>query len=135
MSTEDEDLTLPTDTMGSRLHRGNRRDTSPLSDGDPDDLATVDQKVEAFRTDFPDGQIKTKVGTFRDPFGIPTYAVTAKVREIRGGYIASKAHATRTRGVGDPYSAEYPLETAESVAISRALRFLGYTNAPKVPVE
>jgi hypothetical protein len=127
VNVDDEDLTIPTDTQGSRLgRRGNRGDTSELSeDGGPDELATVDQKIAAFRAEYPTGRIKTKIETFRDPFGVPTYTVTARV--IVAGLTTSKAHATRTRGIGDPYSATFPLETAESVAIGRALRFLGYT--------
>lgn len=111
---------FPEDTRPSRL---NPRSRPTVSSFDPDDIGSVDMKVETFWASYEDGAIETEVEEGRDA-GEPMFTVTARVWKIAGGSPNSTAHATRTRGIGEePYSA-FPLETAESVAIGRALRFL-----------
>lgn len=120
----EQDIDLPEDTSKSRLRpRGPVTGYTP----DPDDIATVDARVAVFREQYPEGRIKTKVRTSYYPGeGDPriVHTVTASVTRIAGGYIASTATASRTEGQGEEPYASRALETAESTAINRALRFL-----------
>lgn len=125
MSNDDE-LEVRPDGRKSRHVR-----TLPArNDVDPDDVATVDEKIAEFWRRHPDGAILPNVEVYRDVFDVPTYTVTAHVwkkRTLPDTLPDATAHASCTRGVGDEFSAIYALETAESKALGRALRYLGIT--------
>jgi len=128
--TADGELEVPTDGEPSRLRkrRGPVTSFTPPPD-DPDDVATVDDRIRQFRERFPQGVIKTRVeATWHHPDTLtpPTFQVEARILAEPGGYVMSVGHAARTQGEGEPPYADRALETAESVAIGRALRFLGF---------
>ncbi|MBQ9917415.1 MAG: hypothetical protein IJO71_09495 [Microbacterium sp.] len=131
MSAED-DLEVPVDTRPSRITpRPRTPRASDAPDGvDPDDLATFDGKLQRFRSDFPDAVIDTEVDVRLGLLGTPSYLITARVwREQKDAgkrQPDATAHSVRTHGDGPEPYASRALETAESVAIGRALRFLGY---------
>jgi hypothetical protein len=120
-----DDLELPTDTAPSRIReRGPVTGFVPPPD-DPDDITTVDDRLDLFRVAYPHGIVKTKVKVRVDPHGFATYTARAKVKPEAGAYTLATGHASRTEGLGDEPYASRPQETAESTAINRALRFLG----------
>lgn len=114
------DLAFPEDTARSRLSR------PPVSGFDPDDISNVDAKVAAFREACPEGRIDaTQIVQVGD-----AWLVTARVwRTSDGVEPDSTGSALRTTTTDEGWG-EYPLETAQSVAIGRALRFLGIQTGP-----
>jgi hypothetical protein len=114
------DVLIPKDDAPSRLDRG-RHTSKP--DFDPDDLSTVDGKVAAFWEKYPSGRIETHV-TLHE-YGDVVLA-TAEVWRTHLDK-APTATATASRSYvddADPFSYR-AVEAAETVAIGRALRFLG----------
>jgi len=121
-----DDIELPVDSTPSRIRPKRTTAMPPLGD-DPDDIGTVDRKINAFREDYPDGVIEPEMDTRIDVLGIATYTASARVyKNADDTRPVATAHATRTSGVGEEPFASRALETAESVAIGRALRFMGY---------
>jgi hypothetical protein len=116
------DILLPTDDAPSRIDRG--RQSSPVSmfdpDQDPDDVRTVDQKVLAFWDKYPEGRIVTDV--IYQQSGDVVVATARVWRDASDRKPTTTAHASRSYTDGDLY-ANRATETAESVAIGRALRF------------
>jgi len=104
---------------------------TPAPDVDLDDITTVDAKVAEFWTRFPDGAIDaSKV----QQIGPDAWKVTAKVWRINpradfqgGPFPDSTGTALRTVDLDGHASGAFPLETAQSIAIGRALRFMGIT--------
>lgn len=119
-------LELPEDTRKSRLNRAPKQE--PL-----DDVATAGERIEAFWKKHPDGSILTEVETERAG-QFATYTVRAFIR--RNGDSDrpdATAHATRSSADPDEITAAFPQETAETSAVSRALRNLGILAVPKKP--
>lgn len=116
------DIELPTSDRPSRINRGT------VSSFDPDDPSTVDEKIFDFRSGHPEGTFKTEITESLGEPGATRWTVRASVWCTWGAGRPADvtAHATRTDGVGDEITAAYALETAESVALGRALRYLGY---------
>lgn len=116
------DLVIPADTAPSRIDRG--RNSTPVSSFDPDDVATVDDKVSAFWADYPEGAIDA---SDVEQIAQDAWRVTAYVWKNRDadGRPDSTGSATRTVDLDGHVSGAFALETAQSVAVGRALRFLG----------
>lgn len=112
-------IELPTDTKPSRL----TKTTAPVSGFDPDDIATVDDKIREFWATYPDGRVDT---SDIKNLGDGAWRVTAFVWK-NGDTNApdSSASATRAFSLDGHVSEAHPLESAQSVALGRALRFLG----------
>lgn len=113
-------ITPPADTAPSRLDRGR----SSSHNENPDDLATVDAKVSLFWSAFPDGAIDA---TDIEQVDAITWRVTARVWKDGDsvGRPDSTGSALRTFNLDGHDAEAFPLESAQSVAILRALRFLG----------
>lgn len=129
MTGTEDDLDIPVDPKPSKIRSGGPVSTFDPDAPDPDDIATVDAKIEAFREQHPAGAIASHV---------------EKVLDADGLIVAFEGHASvwfdRANSEGMPDSTgnsfrdnlpdDYPpYETSESVAVGRALRFLGVTNA------
>lgn len=113
------DITLPEDTTPSRLAK-----SAPKGDS-LDDVATAGERIVAFWEKYPDGSILTEVES-TDYLPHREYTVRAFIRKNGDADGPdSTAHATRTTADPDPITAQFPQETAETSAISRALRNLG----------
>ncbi|WP_323986245.1 hypothetical protein [Microbacterium plantarum] len=113
-----DDIEIPEDTRRSRL-------TPPASFADPDDIATLDERITAFWEAYPDGAIDASEV---EQTGETSWMVTAYVWKNGDseGRADSTGSATRTVDLDGHVSAQFALETAQSIAISRALRFLGF---------
>lgn len=126
---EAPEVILPEDTTKSRLQR-------PTPKPDTDDVATAGERIEAFWEKYPDGSILTEVET-REVSGQYPYSVYTVRAFIRKNGDAdgpdSTAHATRSENDPDPVTAQYAQETAETSAISRALRYIGILATPRKP--
>lgn len=128
--TAEADVELPSDDRPSRLARGASRPTS--TDENPDDIRNVDRKVREFRVMHPLGQIKSEPVAEYTRVGQPdkpdTWTFRASVwREYKAGSVVpdSVAHCTITGNPdGDELTDRYPQQSAETIAIGRALRFL-----------
>jgi hypothetical protein len=122
----DPDLPFPQDNRPSRLNRP----AGPVTGFDPDDIATVDAKVAAFWALHPDGAIDA---SDVEQVGEHSWRVTAHVWKNADseGRADSTGSATRTLDLGGHISGQFSLETAQSVAIGRALRFLGIRAVPQ----
>lgn len=109
-----------------------------------DDYVTADDRIAAFYAKHPHGRIITTVSSTGDGdveeiatargdvlarhTAPTTYTVRAEVfRNAVGAKPDATAHATRSTNDTNPVVAERTQETAETVAISRALRFAGIT--------
>lgn len=114
-------IEIPEDTKKSRL----AKPAAPKPDA-PDDYATAADRIEAFHRKYPDGSITTKI-TSRTVDDVVIFTARANVRkDSRQSYRPNAtAHATRSTADSSEIAAERPQETAETVAISRALRNLG----------
>lgn len=119
-------IALPDDTQKSRLHK------TPKSEGS-DDVASVGERIVEFRRKHPEGSILTEIEHRLDN-GEVVYTARAFVRKISDSDRPdATAHATRSSLDADEVTAMYPQETAETSAISRALRNLGILAVPKKP--
>ncbi len=139
------DIELPEDTRKSRLNRVPKPDTL-------DDVATAGDRIEAFWKKHENGSILTEVesrevqvGARRpDSWGEMATVYTARVfvrKNAESENPDTTAHATRSTADPDEVTAAFPQETAETSAVSRALRNLGIlavpkkTRAPRKPKE
>lgn len=113
-----DDIEIPEDTRRSRL-------TPPASFADPDDIATVDDKITAFWEAFPNGSIDASdiEQISEDAWRVTAYVWKDADADRRAD---STGSATRTVDLDGHVSGQFALETAQSIAISRALRFLGF---------
>lgn len=119
MTVDAVDIDLPVDTKKSRLNR----EPAPVAGFDPDDITTVDEKVATFWGLYPDGSIDA---SDIEQVGADSWRVTAYVwKNATNPHPDANGSATRTVELDGHVSAQFALETAQSVAISRALRFLG----------
>ena len=124
------EVEFPVDDRPSRL---DRRPPSPVGSFDPDDITRVDDKVAEFWERYPDGAIDA---SDIEQIGESAWRVTAFVWRVApqaqfhpSARADSAASATRTLDVDGHESGRHPLETAQSIAIGRALRFLGVTGS------
>ncbi|MFF7293167.1 helix-turn-helix domain-containing protein [Microbacterium sp. NPDC008134] len=130
MSITEDDIHFPIDDRQSRINRPPRAET-------PDDVIRAADRIEAFWEKHPDGSIlpEVEIETLADADGIPyrSYTARAYVRKDASSERADVvAHATRSERDEDEYVRRYAQETAETSAISRAIRNLGIlATAPK----
>lgn len=121
------DITLPEDPTKSRLHKPPR--------GESDDIARVGDRIAAFVKKFPEGRIITSIETIREVGDHTVYTMRAAVFRTTSLDYDEEPHATAyaTRGTNDPdeITALFPQETAETSAVSRALRNLGILAKPR----
>jgi hypothetical protein len=105
------DVLLPNDTS-SRLHRAD----------DNDDYTSADDRIASFHRKYKDGRYESAAEEIRPG----QWKVTVRVWKDRER-TDPDAIATAYRSTDDPseIAAAFPLETAETAALSRALRFLG----------
>ena len=126
MTIIEDDIDFPTDDRQSRINRPPKSET-------PDDYATADQRIEAFRERYPGGSILPDEPERRDITGTTHREWTVRVF-VRKNADSEKpdaiAHATRGTDDADPGIAARPQEAAETSATSRALRFLGILVTP-----
>ncbi len=133
MSTDD--ITIPKDPRESRLQRTQR---APRPDH-TDDATTAADRIEAFWQRYPNGSILTEVDEREvtieghDPYSV--FTVRAFIRKDSGSERPDAvAHATRGENDPDEVTAQFPQETAETSAVSRALRYVGIlTGAAPAP--
>lgn len=116
------DIDIPASDRKSRLNR----EPGPVTGFDPDDVATVDDKIASFWTFHPDGAIDA---SDIEQIAEHAWRVTARVWKDADSTrrADSTGSATRTLDLDGHISGQFSLETAQSVAIGRALRFLGIT--------
>lgn len=122
-------IELPEDKRRSRLQRPPKGDTL-------DDVATAMERVEAFWEKYPDGSILPEVEArvVDDGQSLPyqVFTVRAYVRKNSDSERPDAvAHATRGENDEDDLVRAYPQESAETSAISRAIRNLGILATPK----
>ena len=121
------EIELPESTEKNRIAR------PPKSEA-PDDFATADERIEAFRERYPEGSILPDEPKRREITGTTHREWTVRVF-VRKNADSEKpdaiAHATRGTDDADPGIAARPQEAAETSATSRALRFLGILVTPK----
>ena len=118
-----DDLNLPEDTSKSRLSR-------PAKSEAPDDFASAADRIAAFWEKYPEGSILPEVDhvVVDDEQSLPyrVYTVRAFIRKHSDSDRPDAiAHATRGENDEDEVVRRYAQETAETSAISRALRNLG----------
>jgi DNA-binding XRE family transcriptional regulator len=117
-------IELPEDNRRSRLQRAPKADTI-------DDVATAMERVEAFWAKYPDGSILPEVEVSENADGYKVYTVRAFVRKNSASDGPDAvAHATRGENDEDDLVRAYPQESAETSAISRAIRNLGILATP-----
>lgn len=121
-----EDITIPTDTSKSRLNKPARSEM-------PDDVATAGDRIEAFWKKHEGGSILTDI-EHREVDNATVYTARVFVRKDSSSPEPdATAHATRSNADSDEVTAAFPQETAETSAVSRALRNLGILAVPKKP--
>lgn len=123
MTSIDDDIEFPTDDRQSRINR------PPKSEA-PDDFASAADRIAAFWEKYPEGSILPEVEetTVDDGQRVPyrSYTVRAFIRKHSDSERPDAiAHATRDEADEDEVTRAFPQETAETSAISRALRNLG----------
>ncbi|WP_136057287.1 helix-turn-helix transcriptional regulator [Microbacterium sp. K24] len=126
------EVALPEPETQSRIHR------APKSES-PDDFTTAAERIAAFWEKYPDGSIlpEVEVATIAHASHIPyrVYTVRAFIRkDSQSERPDAVAHATRGENDEDEQTRQFPQETAETSAISRAIRNLGILVGPKTPV-
>lgn len=125
-------IQLPEDTSKSRLSK-------PAPKLEPtDDVATAGERIEAFWEKYPEGSILTEIETrvVETAEHLPYSVYTARVFVRKNADAESPdvtAHATRSEADPDPITAQFAQETAETSAVSRALRYIGILTTPKNP--
>lgn len=120
-------IIIPDDTAKSRLHR------VPVSELE-NEVATAGERIEAFWEKHPDGSILTEFQHRATADGEDVYTARVFVRKVADSDTPdATAHATRSSGDQDEITAARPQETAETSAVSRALRNLGILATPKKP--
>lgn len=123
MTTIEDDIDFPTDDRQSRINRPPKSET-------PDDFASASDRIEAFWQKYPEGSILPEIDhvVVDDGQSMPyrVYTVRAFIRKHSGSDSPDAiAHATRGENDPDEVTRTFPQETAETSAISRALRNLG----------
>lgn len=133
-----EDFELPASTRKSRLDRTPK----PTDESDTDDPITANQRIATFWRKHKNGRISTTVILLdeRDVVDVDSwthdavrkvstpsrYTVRAEVwKDAETAKPDATAHATRGSDDPDQITADRPQETAETAAVSRALRYLG----------
>lgn len=140
--TTPTEIELP-EQSPSRIHKADpwSPDAGAAPDVDVDAAVTANQRIAAFYAKHPTGRIETivhmsvgestEIKTFSDETARTARdadAVTVIARVYRDQHAAKPAAtgtATRRSDDANLVVAERPQETAETVAVSRALRFLG----------
>lgn len=134
------EIELPESLEKNRLVRTPRPEA-------PDDFASAADRIAAFWEKYPEGSILPEVEetTIDDGQSLPyrSYTVRAFIRKNSESERPDAiAHATRDEADDDEVTAAFPQETAETSAVSRALRNLGIlphgkttTSAPAPVVE
>lgn len=125
-------IQLPEDNTKSRLQRTPK--------GDADDFVSAESRIEAFWERFPEGSILPEVEekTIDDGQSLPyrVFTVRAYIRKnAQSERPDSVAHATRGDDDPDAVVAQFPQETAETAAISRAIRNLGILATKTAPAK
>ncbi|MFJ4173357.1 helix-turn-helix domain-containing protein [Microbacterium sp. NPDC089696] len=128
------EIEFPADERKSRINRPPRSEA-------PDDVATAGDRIAAFWEKYPNGSILPEIDRVIVDNGeaIPynVYTVRAFIRkDAQSEQPDSVAHATRGENDEDEITRQFPQETAETSAISRALRNLGILpngNQPEPP--
>jgi ribosome-binding protein aMBF1 (putative translation factor) len=125
-------IQLPEDNTKSRLQRASK------SEGD--DFVSAESRIEAFWERFPEGSILPEVEEKTiDDFQNPPYRVFTVRAYIRKNAQSERpdsvAHATRGEDDADALVAQFPQETAETAAISRAIRNLGILATKTAPAK
>lgn len=118
--TDTDVLEVRPDGRTSRL----LRKESASHNENPDDISTVDTLVAEFRRQFPDGLIDP---TQVKQIGENAWLVTARVwkdRRHSTGLPDSAGSAVRIMNLDGHAAEAFPLESAQSVAILRAIRFM-----------
>ena len=123
MTIIEDDIEFPTDDRQSRINR------PPKSEA-PDDFASAADRIAAFWEKYPEGSILPEVEetTIDNGQSLPyrSYTVRAFIRKhSESDRPDAIAHATRDEADDDEVTAAFPQETAETSAVSRALRYLG----------
>lgn len=125
-------IELPEPQGQSRLHR-------PAKSENPDDITSAADRIDAFWEKHPNGSILTEVETTiveaADVLPHLVFTVRAFVRKrSEDDRPSATAHATRGQNDDDELVRQFPQETAETAAISRAIRNVGIlTSMTKVP--
>jgi hypothetical protein len=133
MSITEDDILYPTDDRQSRINRPPRAET-------PDDVTRAADRIEAFWEKYPEGSILPEVDihTVDDGQSLPYRVYTARAF-VRKNSDAERpdvvAHATRGENDEDELVRRYAQETAETSAVSRALRNLGILATTPKPSE
>ena len=127
------DIEIPEDTRKSRLPRPARLETT-------DDYATAEARIAAFWEKYPDGSILPEVETRTvvDSAGVAYEVHTARAYIRKDGDSDRAdvvAHATRGENDEDEVVRKFPQESAETSAISRAIRNLGIVVESAKPAE
>lgn len=122
------EIQLPEGPAKSRLHRAEKNET-------PDDFRTAAERIEAFWELHPSGSILTEVETTvveaAETLPYLVFTVRAFVRkDSLDERPSATAHATRGENAEDELTAQFPQETAETAAISRAIRNIGILAGP-----
>lgn len=119
------DLALPTSAKPSRLRPEN---------GDSDEeIVRAAERFAAFRIEHPEGFVDTFLERIVEhPDGNITYVVNAHAWKIKGsGAPDATAWAQGSTKDSNPIIAGSPLESADTIARSRALRNLGILPEPR----
>lgn len=121
-TTEEDPLEVRPDGRKSRyVKRGDNPPVAGFDPGNPDDITTLDERVALFWEKYPSGVIETDPPAWHEPTW--SWVGTARVwkADDTKGRADSTGSALEPEGEGRDYPA---YETAESRALSRALRFL-----------
>lgn len=127
------DLELPTDSSRSRLTRPQKLEAS-------EDVATAGERIALFWEKYPEGSILTEIEaqTARTEDDKPFTVYTARAfirRDADAESPSATAHATRSETDPDPVTAAFAQETAETSAVSRALKNVGILPVARKPAE
>lgn len=112
-------IMIPDDAAPSRLRRAKAES--------PDDFARAGDRIYAFHRKYKEGRIHTVIDGVRETGdGVLIYTVSAAAyKDADTATPDATAHATRATNDPDKITAQFPQETAETAAVSRALRNLG----------
>lgn len=124
--TPSEALAIPTDASRSRLHRENAADREP--DAHVEDYTTADERLATFWRKYKEADVEFESESIRvDKVGGQvewTVHVTVRICCNGDGRVVTGS-ATRSSTDMNDIVAHNPHETAQTAALSRALRFLG----------
>lgn len=128
-----DDITLPEDTRRSRLPK-------PAGQVIDEEFVTADQRFAAFREQYPDGYVgAVKSGEITLSDGGVTFIMHGFAYKKRPAGIPvpegadADAWAQGSTNSESPIIAGSPLESADTIARSRALRFLGILDGTTRP--